>query len=66
MPLAACFQSLPWLPTIKLGLSGADSQVGGFMYVLGPQEVSPMNSPLRLGVSLTAASTPTGIFSQRP
>ena len=27
--------------------------------------VSPMNSPVRLGVSLAAASTPTGVFSQR-
>ena len=29
------FQSLPLLPTSKLGPSGADSQVGGFMYILG-------------------------------
>ena len=39
MPLAqlsAGFQSLPLLPTSKLGPSGADSQVGGFMYILGP------------------------------
>ena len=38
MPLAlllADFQSLPLLPKSKLGLSGADSQVGGFVYVLG-------------------------------
>ena len=35
-PLSASFQSLPLRPTIKLGASGADSQVGGFMYVLGP------------------------------
>ena len=37
MPLAqllAGFQSLPPL-TSKLGPSGADSQVGGLMYVLG-------------------------------
>ena len=34
--LSASFQSLPHLPTIKLGPSGADSQVGGFVYVLGP------------------------------
>ena len=33
--LSPGFQSLPWLPTIKLGPSGADSQVGGFVYVLG-------------------------------
>ena len=38
MPLAgllANFHSLPPLPTNKLGPSGADSQVGGFVYVLG-------------------------------
>ena len=34
--LSVGFQSLPPLPTIKLGPSGADSQVGGLVYVLGP------------------------------
>ena len=34
--LLARFQSLPPLPTSKLGPSGADSRVGGFVYVLGP------------------------------
>ena len=34
--LSAGFQSLPLLPTSKLGPSGADSQVGGFVYVPGP------------------------------
>ena len=34
--LSAGFQSLPPLPTIKLGPSGADSQVSGSVYVLGP------------------------------
>ena len=62
-PLSAGFQSLPPLPTIKLGLSGAASRVGRFVYILGPC-VSPRNSPVRLGVSLAAASTPTGVFSQ--
>ena len=33
--LSASFQSLPPLPTSKLGPSGADSCVGGFVYVLG-------------------------------
>ena len=33
--LSADFQSLPPLLTSKLGPSGADSQVGGFVYVLG-------------------------------
>ena len=40
MPLAGLsvpsFQSLPPLPTSKLGSSGADSQVGDFVYILGP------------------------------
>ena len=27
--------------------------------------ISPMNSPVRLGVSSAAASTPTGVFNQR-
>ena len=43
MPLAqllAGFQSLPLLPTSKLGPSGADSQVGRFVYVLGPVGLS--------------------------
>ena len=34
--LSAGFQSLPPLPTIKLGPSDADPQVGGFVYILGP------------------------------
>ena len=32
--LSAGFQSLPPLPTSKLGLSGADSWVGEFVYFL--------------------------------
>ena len=39
MPLAqlsAGFQSLPLLPTSKLSPSGAGSQVGGFVCILGP------------------------------
>ena len=52
--LSTGFQSLPSLPTSKLGPSGAGSQVGGF----------PTNSPVRLGVSPTA-SAPTGVFNQR-
>ena len=41
MPLAqlsASFQSLPPLPTSKVGPSVADSYVGGFVYALGPSE----------------------------
>ena len=39
MPLAGLlsgFQSLPPLPPSKLGLSGADSRMGDFVYVIGP------------------------------
>ena len=39
-PLYAGFQSLPLLPTIKLGPSGADFRVDGFVYVLGPLGLS--------------------------
>ena len=35
-PLSASFQSLPPVPTIKLGPSGADFQVGGLVHTLGP------------------------------
>ena len=60
--LSSGFQSLPPLPTIKLGHSGADYQsVCAGSRTLG---VSPMNSPMSLGVS-PAASTPKGVFSQR-
>ena len=34
--ISASFQSLPPPPTSKLGTSGADSQVGGLVYVLRP------------------------------
>ena len=34
--LSAGFESLSTLSPRKLGPSGADSQVGGFVYVLGP------------------------------
>ena len=33
--LLAGFQSLPLLPTSKLGPSGGDSCVGEFVYILG-------------------------------
>ena len=36
--LSASFQSLPPLPTSKVGTSGADSLVGRFVYILGPCE----------------------------
>ena len=62
--LLAIFQSLPPLPTIKLGLSCADSWVCGLVCISRTFWVSPMISPVRLGVSPAAASTPTGVFSQ--
>ena len=62
-PLSAGFQSLPLLPTSKVGPSGADSRVVGFVYVLGPCG-SLQQTPVRLEVSPTAA-TPTDFFSQR-
>ena len=34
--VSARFQSLPLLPTGKLGPSDADSRVGEFVYILGP------------------------------
>ena len=63
-PLSAGFQSLPLLPTIKLAPSSADSQVRGLVHTLGPCG-SPTSSPVRLGVSPAAASTPMGVFSRR-
>ena len=38
--LSVHFQSLPLLSTSRLGPSGADSQVGGFLYFLGPGGLS--------------------------
>ena len=65
-PLSAGLQSLPLLPTIKLGPSGADYRVGGLAFTCSrPLWVSPMNSPVRLRVSPAATSTPTGVFNQR-
>ena len=62
--ISAGFQSFPPLPIIKFGSSGAASQVGGCA-CSRPLWVSPKNSPVRLGVSPAAASTPTGVFNQR-
>ena len=36
--LSVGFQSLPLLSTTNLGPSGADSWVGGLVYILGPCE----------------------------
>ena len=60
--LLASFQSLPPLHTSKLGPSGADSLVGGFVYVLGSCGSLPQTS-VRLRVS-PATTTSTGIDRQ--
>ena len=39
-PLSTGFQSLPPLPIIKLGPSGAGSRVGGLVHTLGPMGLS--------------------------
>ena len=59
------FQSFPPLPTSKLGPSGADFSGGQFCVCSRTLWVSPMNFPVRLGVSPTAASTPSCVFNQR-
>ena len=59
--LSAGFQSLPALPTSKLGPSGADSRVGGFVYILGP--CGPLQQAL--GDFSSATATPTGFYCQR-
>ena len=38
---SASFQSLPLLPTSKLGPSGADSWAGGIVYIIGPHGSLP-------------------------
>ena len=63
-PLSAGFQSLPLLPTIKLGHSGAGSRVGWLVHALDPCG-SLQRPPVRLGVSPAAAPTPMGVFNQR-
>ena len=62
--LSEGLQSSPPLPTSKPSPSGADSQVGGCVHSR-TLWVSPVNSPVRLGVSPSASSTPTGVFNQR-
>ena len=62
--LSAGFQSLPQLPTSKLGSSGADSQVGGFVYILGPCRSLQWTVLWSWEFSLSG-STPTDVFSQR-
>ena len=61
--LSARFQSLPLLPTVKLGLSGADSWVGGFVYVLGP--CGPLRWTLLWGWEFLSLPQPPQVFSTR-
>ena len=61
---SAGFQSLPSLLTSKLGLSGTDFLSGWFYVCSRTLWVSPVNSPVRLGVSPTTAM-PTGFYGQR-
>ena len=63
-PLSAGFQSLPLLPTIKLGLWCWFLSGWGWAHSR-PLWVSPMTSPVRLGVSPAATPTPMGVFTQR-
>ena len=63
-PLSTGFQSLPQLPTIKLGPSGAGSRVGGLVHTLGP--CGSLQRPLLQGwVSLLLPPQPPQAFSIR-
>ena len=63
-PLSAGFQSLPPLPTIKLGPSGADSRMDGFVYILGP--CGSLQRPLLYGWEfLLWPPQPPRVFSLR-
>ena len=62
--LLPCFQSLPPISTSELCLSGADFQVGRVLCMFRTLWVSPMNSPVRLGVSPTT-TTHIDFYSQR-
>ena len=64
-PLSAGFQSLPLPPTIKLGPSGAGSQVGGLVHALGPSNGS-LQRPLLWGWEfLLLPPQPLRVFSLR-
>ena len=63
-PLSAGFQSLPLLPTIKLGPSGAGSRVGGLVHALGP--CGSLQGPLLWGWEfLLLPPQPPWVFSLR-
>ena len=63
-PLSAGFQSLPPLPTIKLGPSAAASRVGGFVYILDPCG-SLQWTLCEAGSFSHCCLNPTGVFNQR-
>ena len=58
------FHSLPPLPTSKLGPSCADSQVGGFVYILGPCKTL-QQTPLWGWEFLSSPQTLLEFYSQR-
>ena len=63
-PLSAKFQSLPLLPTIKLGPCGADSQVGGLVHALG--RCGSLQRPLLRGCEfILLPPQPPQVFSIR-
>ena len=62
-PLSAGFQSLPLLPTIILGPSGADSRVGGLVQALGP--CGSLQQTLLWGWEFFPPLQPPEVFSFR-
>ena len=63
-PLSADFQSLLPATHRQSGPFWCWFPYGWVCICLGTLWVSPTNSPVRLGVSSAAASTPTGVFNQ--
>ena len=61
--LSAGFQSLTPLSTSKLGPSGADSQVGGFVCVLGP--CGSLQQTLLWGLEFLLSPQPPQVFLVR-
>ena len=61
--LLAGFQSLPLLPTSKLGPPVADSWVGGFVYILGP--CGCLQQTLQWGWEFLLPPNPHRFFHQR-
>ena len=61
--LSAGFQSLPPLPTIKLGSSSADSRVGGLVHTVGP--CGSLQQTLLWGWEFLMPPQPLQVFSVR-